>query len=410
MRLLIVSQYFWPEEFRVNDLAAGLVERGHEVVVLTNPPNYPGGEIYPAYRTAPSEFTNHRGVEVIRVPVIPRGSRAMTLALNYFSFVVSACLIGPWKLRNRSFDAIFCFQTTPVTAALPAILIGRLRKLPVTMWVLDLWPESLSAVGAVKNQTLLGMVGALVRFVYRRLDRILISSAAFRDSLARHGADARRVEEFPNWIEPEFMGSQDARPAPETSDFASTFNVMFAGNIGEAQDLPAVLDAAEMTRDIDRVRWLIVGEGRRADALRTEIGRRGLADRVIMLGRHPTHRMPEFFAAADALLVSLKDEPLFRVTVPGKIQSYLASGKPVLAMLTGEGARIVAESGGGIASPAGDAAALAASVRRLVDMSAEQREAMGGQGLSYCQRHYGRDDLLDRLEMWLSKPVGPTCM
>jgi colanic acid biosynthesis glycosyl transferase WcaI len=405
VRVLVVSQYFWPEEFRVNDLVAGLIERGHQVTVLTNPPNYPGGAIFPAWREDPKAFADFGGAAVVRVPVVARGSRSLTLMLNYLSFVASACAFGPWKLRGQRFDAVFCFQTTPVTVALPALLLGRIKRAPVTMWVLDLWPESLAAVGAVRSPFVLQVVGELVRFIYRRLDRILLASQAFRDSVLRHGADPSRVEAFPNWVEPEFIAPAGAKPAPETAPFRGTFNIVFAGNIGEAQDMPVVLEAAERTRDLDGIRWLIVGDGRRAEATRAEIARRALGDRVIMLGRHPTARMPEFFAAADALLVSLKDDPIFHVTVPGKVQSYLASGKPVLAMLTGEGARVIEESGGGLTSPAGDAGALAESVRKMSAMTAEERAAAAVSGQNYCRAYYSRSDLLDRLEGWLGRPA-----
>lgn len=404
MRILVVSQYFWPEEFRINDLVAGLRERGHEVTVLTNPPNYPSGRFFPAWRQSPGAFTAYHGADVIRAPVAPRGSGAVSLALNYLTFALSASVVGAWKLRGRRFDTVFCFQTTPITAALPAILLGRLKRAPVSMWVLDLWPESLAAVGVVRSPVMLRAVGRLVRFIYRRLDLILMSSLGFRDSILTHGAEPERIAYFPNWIEPEFTAG-DAEVAPETRPFQDTFNIMFAGNIGEAQDMPTVLAAAEATRDLDRLRWLIVGDGRRAEATRAEILRRGLRDRVFMLGRHPTHRMPSFFAAASALLVSLKDEPLFRVTVPGKVQSYLASGKPVLAMLTGEGARLVAESGGGLASPAGDSDALAANVRRLVAMPPAQREAMARAGRIYSQSEFDREALFTRLEAMLAPPT-----
>lgn len=405
MRVLVVSQYFWPEEFRINDLVAGLVARGHEVVVLTNPPNYPQGRVFPDYRQDPRSYSRFNGAEIIRVPVVPRGTRSLTLAMNYLSFVISAGLVGAWRLRRRRFDAIFCFQTTPVTVALPALLLGHLKKAPVTMWVLDLWPESLVAVGAVRHPLALRAFGSLVRFIYGRLDRILMSSSAFRTSILMHGACEHRLEDFPNWLEPEFLTRVEGR-APETKAFTGGFNIMFAGNIGEAQDMPSVLAAAEMTRDIEGLHWLIVGDGRRADATRGEIAKRGLEGRVFMLGRHPSHRMPSFFAAADALLVSLNDDPLFRVTVPGKVQSYLAAGRPVLAMLTGEGARIVEVSGGGLASPAGDPSALAANVRRLTTMPESERRAMGERGRRYCHVHFDRERLFDRLESWLSAPLG----
>jgi colanic acid biosynthesis glycosyl transferase WcaI len=404
VKLLVVSQYFWPENFRINDLVAGLRARGHEVTVLTGWPNYPDGEVFPSYSAEPGDFARFEGAEVIRVPLVPRGRNTLMLALNYLSFALSATLLGPWRLRGRCFDAVFVFQTSPVTAALPALLLGRLKRAPVSMWILDLWPDTLQAIGAVRSPWLLGAVGALVRFIYRRCGLILVQSQAFLPNVARYGARADQVRYFPNWVEPTFArGLEGISLAVELGGFRDTFNVMFAGNIGEAQDLPSVLDAADRTRDIDDLRWLIVGEGRAAGHLREEIVRRGLGDRVILLGRHPVERMPGFFVGADALLVSLKREPIWAMTVPGKVQSYLAAGKPVLAMLDGEGARVVSDSGGGLVSPAGDGAALAENVRRLRAMPEKQRRSLGQNGRDYARREFDREALFSRLETWLAE-------
>lgn len=404
MRLLVVSQYFWPETFRINDLVAGMRARGHEVTVLTGWPNYPDGRVFPAYRETPEAFGAYEGAEVIRVPVIPRGGNTLMLALNYLSFAVVASLLGPWKLRRRSFDAIFVFQTSPVTAALPALLLRRLKRAPVAMWILDLWPDTLSAIGVVRSPLLLAIVGALVRFIYRRCDLVLVQSRAFLPNIARYGAGEDKARYFPNWIEPTFAnGLDDVVVAPELAAFRNTFNVMFAGNVGEAQDMPSVLDAAEATRDLEDLRWLIVGDGRAMAALQADIERRDLADRVILLGRHPVERMPAFFAGVAALLVSLKAEPIWSMTVPGKVQSYLAVGKPVLAMLDGEGARVVAESGDGLTSPAGDAAALAENVRRMRALTERERKEMGERGRAYAVRAFGRDELFAQLEAWMTE-------
>lgn len=406
MKILVVSQYFWPENFRINDLVSGLRASGHEVTVLTGWPNYPDGKVFSAFRENSAAFSTYEGAEVIRAPMIPRGGNAAMLALNYLSYALSASVVGAWKLRGRRFDAIFVFQTSPVTAALPAILLGSLKRTRVLMWILDLWPDTLQAVGVVRSPRVLGMVGALVRFIYKRCELVLVQSRAFMPNVARHGAGAYKTRYFPNWIEPTFAdgaGSDDE--VPEMAAFRDTFNLMFAGNIGEAQDMPSVLDAAELTRDLDDVRWLVVGDGRAMDSLRAEIRRRDLEGRVILLGRYPVERMPGFFAEADAMLVSLKAEPIWAMTIPGKVQSYLAVGKPVLAMLDGEGARVIAEAGGGLVSPAGDGAALAQNVRRMRALTPTQRRAMGASGRAYAVREFDRDRLFTQLEAWLGGSV-----
>jgi glycosyltransferase involved in cell wall biosynthesis len=405
LRLLVVSQYFWPETFRINDLVAELVARGHEVTVLTGLPNYPEGRVFDAYRSEPGAYTRFAGADVVRLPLLPRGSGNLRLTLNYLSFVASGLLLGPWRLRSRSFDAIFVFQTSPVTAALPALLLRRIKRAPVLMWVLDLWPDTLSAVGVVRSPTLLGTVGRLVAFIYRRCDRILVQSRAFLANVRRHGGDMARVRYFPGWAEPIFEGGlEGVEAAPETAPYREGgFNVLFAGNLGDAQDFPAILDAAEELRARRDIRWLIVGDGRAAPMVRAEIDRRGLQANVVLLGRHPLDRMPSFFRAADALLVTLKRDPIFAMTIPGKVQSYLAAGLPLLAMLDGEGARVIEEAGAGLVAPAGDGRALAAQVERLAGLSPGERAAMGARARACCEREFDRASLITALESWIGE-------
>ena len=404
MRLLVVTQYFWPETFRVNDLVEGLVARGHEVTVLTGRPNYPEGRIFAAYRRDPAAFSRFAGAEVLRVPLRPRGKGGLRLVLNYASFVFWGCLLGPWKLRGRRYDAIFFWETSPITSALPAILLRRLKRAPLVMWVLDLWPETLSAVGVVRSQSVLNMVGWLVAFIYRRCDLILAQSRAFFANIEKWSGNTSRIRYFPGWAEPLFtVDPESVTPASEMAALPRGFTVVFAGNIGEAQDFPAILDAFERLRSRPDIRLVILGDGRAADHVRAEIARRGLGDTVVMLGQHPIERMPSFFRGADALLVSLKPDPIFAMTIPGKVQAYLASGIPLLGMLDGEGARVIAESGAGFACAAGDGAGLERIVARMADLSESQREAMGLSGRDYGRREFDRDTLIDRLCGWLEE-------
>jgi len=409
MRLLVVSQVFWPENFRINDLVAALVERGHEVTVLTGHPNYPSGNVFPEYLAEPQEFASYRGAEVVRVPMLPRGQGAARLMLNYASFVAGGSIVGAWRLRGREFDAIFVYQPSPISSALPANLIGALKGVPVVLWTLDLWPETLRAVGVVKSPALLGAVGVLVSFIYRNCALVLGQSRAFESNVARYAGSADRFRYFPQWSEQIFAGDlSSVEPAEEMRPFAGKFNVLFAGNIGEAQDFPAILDAAERLRSRDDVRWLVVGDGRAAGWLREEIARRGLGAQVHLLGRHAVERMPAFFRGADALLVSLRADPVFSLTIPGKVQAYLASGMPLLGMLDGEGARVIEDSGAGFTCAAGDGAALAALVERLAALPPAEREAMGARGRDYSRAEFDRERLLAQLEEWLREvSAGP---
>lgn len=402
MRVLVVSQYFWPEIFRVNELVAELTARGHSVTVLTGRPNYPDGEVFASYRSQPTAYAAYAGAQVLRVPLRPRGKGNARLLLNYLSFVFWGTLLGPWLLRGKRFDVIFVFETSPITAALPALLLRRLKAAPVLLWVLDLWPDTLSAVGIVRSPLALAAVGRLVAFIYRRCDRILAQSRAFWPAITRWAPDSERIRYFPAWVEAVFdKGLHDTAPAPETAPFLDTFNVLFAGNVGEAQDFESILNAAESLKGQQHIRWLIVGDGRLAGWVRAEIKRRGLVDRVVMLGRHAPDRMPAFFLAAAALLVSLKAEPIFAMTIPGKVQTYLACGLPILAMLDGEGARVVSESGAGLTCKAGDSAALAGLVLQLAALPLAQRQAMGARGQAYAAAEFDRTVLINRLQDWM---------
>lgn len=400
MQLLVVTQYFWPENFRVNDLVEELVQRGHEVTVLTGVPNYPDGKVFDDFVKDPQLYARYAGAEVVRVPMLPRGRGGLRLMMNYITFAASASILGAWKLRGRHFDAIFAYEPSPITVGLPAAMLRRFKCAPLVFWVLDLWPETLQAIGVVKSRVVLRAVGKLVTFIYNRCDVVLAQSKSFIPQIRKYAAAHARVEYFPSWAETVFE-AEPATPASEVPVQPDAFNVMFAGNIGDAQDFPAILDAAEALKARENIRWLIVGDGRASAWVSEEICRRGLQRCVLMLGRHPLQRMPSLFAHAQALLVSLKDEPIFSMTIPGKLQAYLAAGIPVLAMLNGEGAELVRRAGAGLTCAAGDHAGLASAVLQLSRMSFEERSAMGNRGRAVCAEEFDRATLIQRLEHYL---------
>ncbi len=402
MRLLVVTQYFWPESFRINNLVVELVTRGHEVTVLTGRPNYPGGFVFPEFRSDPARFTDYNGAKIVRVPLCPRGTGGLRLFLNYISFAASATIIGSWRLRGRKFDAIFVYEPSPATVGIPAVVLRALKRAPLAFWVLDLWPDTLQALGVVRSRALLQVIGTLVSLIYNRCDLILAQSKRFIPQIAKYCNESRRIVYFPSWAEPVFDG-ENGLPAAEVPLVQNSFDVMFAGNIGEAQDFPSVLAAAELLKPHTWIRWLVVGDGRMTGWVIEEIRRRNLQNCVLILGRYPLERMPSFYRHADALLVSLKDEPVFSMTIPGKLQSYLASGIPIVAMLNGEGAEVVERSRSGVTCRAGDAAGLAAAVLHLASLSEEQRAEMGRNSLAVCANEFDRSGLITQLERWLEQ-------
>jgi glycosyltransferase involved in cell wall biosynthesis len=322
----------------------------------------------------------------------------LRLVANYLSFVLSGTWGALFRLRG-DFDAIVVFGVSPATAAIPAMVARRRFRAPMLYWVLDLWPESIAAAGAVRTRWILGLVGMMVRQIYKACARVLIASRAFSSNVRRYGACPDRVRYFPNWVEEEYQVAGGG----ETCGMPEGFVIVFAGNLGVAQDLPAVLEAACETLDLRDVHWVFAGDGRMAQWARDQAESRGLAGRVHFLGQLPPDRMPALLGGADALLVSLRPDPIFATTVPGKVQSYLASGRPILAMLDGEGARLVEEAGAGLTCRGGDALGLAGQVRTLRAMPPEVRLAMGDAGRAYAKRHFDREVLFDRLVAWIDE-------
>jgi len=399
LRVLVVTQYFWPENMRINDMVRDFIEKGHEVTVLTGLPNYPEGEVFPRFKENPEAFSNYEGAEIVRVPMVPRGKRSIQLALNYLSFFISASTVGALKLKGRRFDAVFVYAVSPILSAIPAVVLGRLKRAPVFVWVLDLWPETLRAVNVIHNPKLLGLVGKAVSWIYNRTDYLLLQSHGFFDNVRQYCTrpiDAERLVYFPSWAEDDFSAKTVA-PSELVERDDSTFTVVFAGNVGEAQDFPAILDAAEALRGKVAIRWVIVGDGRMSGWLEEQVRSRAL-DNVMLLGRHPLEAMPPLFAQADALLVSLRTNDVFEKTIPGKVQAYLASGRPVLGMINGEAARVIQASGAGFACESGNGTALAQITEQLASLSSLERQKMGESGRRYYEQEFARPALLSRLE------------
>ncbi|MBC8085860.1 MAG: glycosyltransferase family 4 protein [Phycisphaerae bacterium] len=394
MKLLLLSQYFWPEDFRINELASSLRERGVDVQVLTAKPNYPRGHVFPGYRASGVQREVHDGIPITRVPIVPRGSGGVRLAANYLSFIASGLIIGPWTLRGRKFDVIFVFAPSPILQAIPALFLGWLKGCPVVLWVQDLWPESLSATGHVRNRVVLALVERVVRFIYRHVDLLLVQSHAF-EAPVRALASGTRIEYQPNSVMDSFAATASGA-CPPVADIESEFIVMFAGNIGSAQAVETVLEAALLLRSHTDIHFVLVGEGSRWDWMKQQVAIEGLTN-LRLPGRFPVDMMPAFMQAASVLLVTLANQEIFKHTIPSKVQAYFAAGRPIIACLNGEGARLVLEAGAGLATPAEDARALADAVLALYRTPPDEREAMGQRGRAYYAEHFTHERLTDQL-------------
>lgn len=404
MKIALITQYFWPESFSINELVKELAAQGHQIDVYTGKPNYPDGQVFSGYRaegTSQEEFAP--GVSVFRAPLTPRGKGGgKALIKNYLSFVWNGLRHFPGQAKDKDYDVIFVFSLSPITAALPAIRLKRQKKVPMVMWVLDLWPESLSATGFIKNRAVLFAVSTLVRYIYSHADRILVQSKPFINAVSKY-ADRRKIQYFPNFSADIAALAPDAPTAVPTDILAQVenhFSIVFAGNLGTAQAVETLVAAAGMLEDLTDFRLVLVGSGSMSAWLAQAVAQG--SSNVILAGRYPSDEMPHFFRRAQGLLVSLKDEPIYAQTIPAKIQSYLAAGKPIVASLNGAGADVVLEAGAGLASPAEDAAALSGNIRKLYQMSQTERQQMGTAARNYFLQHFELTQQARRLVEHLS--------
>ncbi len=405
MKVLIITQYFWPESFRINDLALSLKERGYEVFVLTGLPNYPSGRLFDGYSWNSCGRSTHKGVTVFRVPLlVRRQGKSWQLALNYLSFVFFSCFYGPFLCRGK-YDIIFIFEPSPFTVGIPGVLFRRLKKAPLLFWVQDLWPESLVATGSVRSPLILSLVSKMVRFIYKRCDRVLIQSQGFEGPAVKAGAESSRIRYFPNWAEDLYQPVQRDETVLEAGGLPQGFCIMFAGNLGAAQSLETIVLAADKIRHHGKIHWIIIGDGRNKDWLIQKIKEYQLEKAIHIIGQQPVETMPVYFSLADVLLVTLRKDMIFELTIPSKIQSYLASGKPVIGALDGEGARIIKASGAGYAVPAEDADALAKSVLKMFNDTYSNRNEMGNNGRQYYEQYFSKEHLLGKLEDIMKEAV-----
>jgi glycosyltransferase involved in cell wall biosynthesis len=403
LNILIVSQHFWPETFRINEVVTSLRRNGCNVTVLTGQPNYPEGKVFNGYRALSSGKEIHpEGYTIVRVPLVPRGSGSVVgMIANYLSFVVAATVMAPWLLRGQRFDAIFVYAISPILQAIPAIVIKWLKRVSLTVWVQDLWPQSLEVTGFIKNKTVLGVVRTLTRWIYRRSDLLLVQSEAFIPEVgAMAGAVPVRYHPNPGDLPHAQVLSDDAG-----YELRPGFNVVVAGNVGTAQSPDTLLNAARALVDQADIRIVVVGSGSRLDWLRRQAAELGL-DNLEFAGRFPSTAMPAIFAQASALLVTLGKETILTQTIPSKISSYLAAGRPIIGSIDGEGAHIINAARAGITAPAEDAPALAAAILAMRDAGDAMRAQWGQSGKRYFDENFEPGKLALTLESLL-REAGP---
>lgn len=401
MKILIVTQYFYPENFKSNDMAFELKKRGHQVTVLTGIPNYPEGVFFRNYGIFSNRNEIINGVKVVRALLIPRGdAKGIKLPLNYFSWAFFASIKAFFLGLSNKYDVVIVHEPSPITQGFPAIVIKKMLKIPIYFWVLDLWPESLSSAGGIKNKYILTFFTSIVKYIYKNSDKILISSQGFKKSICEKGNFENKLIYFPNWAEDSiFDGNKDI----EIPELPEGFKIIFAGNIGASQDMKNLMSAALLLRVYNNIKIIILGDGREKSFVENFIKENDLEKTVFLLGKFPVEYMASFFSKADGLLVTLKDEAIFNITVPAKVQAYMSSKKPILAMINGEGANLINEVNCGIAVPAGDFKSLSNAILNLYNMPIETKNIMGKNGFDFYCKNFQLQSCINNLETIISK-------
>lgn len=400
-RCLIFTNHFYPETFRCNDIAFELVKRGYEVKVLTGIPDYPQGKYHDGYSLFKKRCEIVNGVKVVRVPHIPRGDgRAIRMVINYASSLFFFFFYGLYQALFKRYDCIFVHNTSPAFICLPAILVKKIQKIPLDHWILDMWPESLVASGfnfKVVNQT----IEKMMSFIYRNSDVLHISSMGFKKLLLQKGVPEEKIIYLPNFCEDTSSDTNQDNLPP----LPNGFKIMFAGNLGEAQNLENVVRSALLLNKEKEIHWIFLGDGRKKPWMESFIKEHQLQDTVHLLGRYPIEMMSAFFAQADVMLVSLADKLAFNLVLPAKVQAYMMNGKPILAMLNGEGQEVVKAAECGWTVDADDIEGMASQVKALSKMSKEDLETIGQKGRNYYKTHFKLDLCVDRVESALLKEI-----
>ncbi|OUX65899.1 MAG: hypothetical protein CBE41_01060 [Gammaproteobacteria bacterium TMED281] len=406
MKVLIVTQYFWPETFRINEVVGSLAEKVESLTVLTGQPNYPNGKTFPGYKAYQSQKEYRKNFKIQRVPIITRGSKnPIRLCLNYLSYIVSASIMGFYKLRKDHYDIIFCYGTSPILQVIPGLIMRRYFGSKVVIYVQDLWPESIAATGYIKNKMFLNMVRSIVKLIYNASDLILISSKSFKKPI-QNITSRTPIEYFPNSVDM----AELTRPTDMKVDLSilkNNFSVVFTGNIGYAQSTETILKAAEAIRHIKDIIIVMIGEGSCLDSMKLKTKEKNLRN-IHFMGQLDIEMMPKVYEASNVLLATLADEEIYNYTVPQKIITYLASGRPIVAAMNGETASIIRESKAGLCTKAEDWEGLADNIRQLYECSVDARDEMGKQGSAYFLSRFEHSKLILQLIGKFEKLIGVT--
>jgi glycosyltransferase involved in cell wall biosynthesis len=399
MNILFISQYFYPEPFSNNEIAQALVKRGHDVEVVCCVPNYPEGVFYEGYSNSSRRLEKWNGIRILRARTKARGKGRFSLLLNYLTYPLAALAMVA-KNGTMRYSISFTSMPSPIFQCIVALVLKKFRGVPAVFWVQDIWPESLIDTIGLKNRLVKSLLTKFCSYLYRSADVVLIQSEAFRARLEKMGVSSAQINFFPNTAPDEFvpLAKSEVDPAilsllPETP-----LRLMFAGNIGESQNLDLILNAAAKLRQYHSIQWVIVGNGRDLERIRQRVTSAEIDDVIKLVGRYPTDKMPDFYALADAMIISLKDTEIFRLTVPYKLQTYMGAGKPVVGSISGETKRIIEQANMGYCAEAGDLEGFCDAVVQFALLSTKQRVDLSLNARDYFNTHYNADKVFGDLE------------
>ena len=399
--ILVISQYFYPENFRINDICKEWVKKGYEVTVVTGIPNYPQGKFFDGYGLFKKRKEVYEGIHIIRLPIISRGKGSIRLALNYFSYVFSGFF---WKTFTRiKADKVFIFEVSPMTQALVGVWYAKRRKIPCTIYVQDLWPENVEVVTGIHNKKIIGAIDKMVNYIYKNCKLILATSPSFvkrlEERVSVYDSEGKsKVKYWPQYAE-EFYRPVEKKDLDDLKQ-SDKFRIAFTGNIGYAQGLDILPKTAELLKK-DKVacEFVIIGDGRYREEFEKEILDRDVEDMFLFLGRKKPEEIPGYLALCNAAFISFADNPLFEMTIPAKLQSYLACGMPILAVADGETKRVIEKSQGGRCISEAKPEKL---VETIAEFTASDKVKMWGKNAEeYSTKEFNKQILLNEFETFL---------
>lgn len=393
--ILVISQYFYPEQFRINDICTEWIKRGYKVTVLTGIPNYPQGEFYSGYGLHKKREEKWNGIRIIRIPIISRGNNSIRLALNYASFVISGFF---WKILNDvKADYVFTYEVSPMTQALIGVWYSKAKHIPHYVYVTDLWPENVEVITGIHNRLILDRIQSMSDYIYRNSTKILTSSRSFIRAISKRNISRNQLEYWPQYAEDFYkpLSSTDKTEIPQDG----ILNIVFAGNIGYAQGLGILVDvAAKLKSDGVNVRFVLIGDGRYLPELKEKVNSMAVNEFFLFIDRKPAEEIPKYLANADVALISLSKSKVFSITIPAKTQSCMACGTPLLVSADGEVQKIVKEANAGLVSNAEDVEGLYTNILTLSKMPKAELFKFGANALEYSKQHFEKRKLLDRID------------